>query len=81
MTAKRRGMLIKNTNDRAVTIQMTTREMHMKPGEEMLITAEEVRDAALRESLQFRTVSIVRPSTPEEEAQLRRELDAARASE
>ncbi|WP_228350633.1 hypothetical protein [Rhodocaloribacter litoris] len=78
-TRKRKGMLIKNTNPRPVVIEMATRTLRLGPGEEKLITAEEVRDAELREKLQVRAVSIVRPAEPQEEEALLRELaEAAR---
>lgn len=73
--AKRRGMLIKNTNTRSVDIPMATRHIRLEPGEEQLVTAKEVRDAVLREHLQVRAVSIVRPSTEEEELELIRQLE------
>ena len=69
-------MLIKNTNDRAVNIEMKNREIRLNPGEEKFITAEEVRDDQLRAKLQVRAISIVRPSTEEEEVELRKEIDA-----
>ena len=72
----RRGMLIKNTNDRAVQIEMKTREIRLNPGEEKFITAEEVRDEQLRAKLQIRAVSIVRPSTEAEEVELMKEIEA-----
>lgn len=75
MANKRRGMLIKNTNDRPVEIRMSTRTLQLNPGEEKFITSEEVRDNVLRESLQVRSVSIVRPATPEEEAELKKRLE------
>lgn len=67
MAKKRRGMIVKNTNDKAVEIRMATRLLRVNPGEEKIITADEVRDPALRESLQVRSVSIVRPTTEAEE--------------
>lgn len=70
----RRGMIIKNTNDRPVDIQMATRRITVHPGEEQMITAEEVRDPTLRQSLQIRAISIVRPATETEESTLRQEL-------
>lgn len=73
--AKRRGMLIKNTNTRPVDIGMMTRHIRLDPGEEQLVTAKEVRDPVLRENLQVRAVSIVRPSTEEEEDALLRRLE------
>ncbi|MFW5973618.1 MAG: hypothetical protein ACOCTG_06465 [Bacteroidota bacterium] len=70
-------MIIKNTDDRAVDIHMTTRRIRIEPGEEKMITSEEVRDPALRESLQVRAISIVRPVTEEEEEKLRLEVEQA----
>ena len=75
MANKRRGMLIKNTNPRSVEIQMATRRVRLDPGEEQFITAEEVRDVALRENLQVRAVSIVRPATEVEDQELLRRLE------
>ena len=75
MASKRRGMLIKNTNDRPVELGLANRSVHLNPGEEQLITAEEVRDPMLRAKLQVRAVSIVRPATEEEEAALKSRLD------
>ena len=72
---KRRGMLIKNTGDRRVQLTMATRLIHLDPGEERFITPEEVRDPLLREGLQVRTISIVRPATEEEEAALQERLE------
>lgn len=74
---KRKGMLIKNTHTRPVSIEMATRTIELKPGDERLITAEEVRDPVLRENLQVRAVSIVRPATDAEEEDLRRRLAAS----
>ena len=74
MAKKRRGMFIKNTNTRPVEIAMATRTIRLDPGQERLITAEEVRDATLREHLQVRAINIVRPATEEEEDALEREL-------
>lgn len=76
---QRRGMLIKNTNTRAVDIEMKTRPLRLNPGEEKLITADEVRDAALREKLQVRAISIVRPSTEMEEDELMQLIEAEKA--
>ena len=75
MAKKRRGMIIKNTDDKAVEVSMKSRLLHVGPGEERAITAEEVRDPALRESLQVRAISIVRPVTEEEEEALREALE------
>jgi hypothetical protein len=70
----RSGMLIKNVSDRALSINMTTRTLQMAAGDEVLITADEVRDEDLRDHLQLRSIAIVRPSTAEEDATLRAEL-------
>lgn len=75
MAKTRRGMIVKNTNDRPVEIEMATRRIVVRPGEEKMITAEEVRDPALRQSLQVRAISIVRPATEEEENELRQMLE------
>jgi len=66
-TRKRKGMLIKNTNTYSVEIAMKSREIRLAPGDEALLTAEEVLDPELRAKLQIRAVSIVRPATDEEE--------------
>ncbi|MCH8277208.1 MAG: hypothetical protein IIA50_06710 [Bacteroidetes bacterium] len=76
-TRKRRGMLIKNTNTRSVEVEMRTRTIVLAPGDEQMLTAEEVLDPALRSELQIRAVSIVRPVTEEEEEALREQLAAS----
>ena len=75
MATKRRGMLIKNTNDRPVEVALAKRSLRLNPGEEKLITADEVRDPALRANLQVRAISIVRPATEQEEAELKSRLE------
>ncbi|PSQ99881.1 MAG: hypothetical protein BRD48_02605 [Bacteroidetes bacterium QS_9_68_14] len=70
----RRGMLIKNTDTESVRVPMATRILHIGPGEETFITAEEVRDPVLRDSLQHRAIAIVRPATEEESADLEARL-------
>lgn len=77
MGKTRRGMIIKNTNDRPVDIEMARRTITVHPGEETMITAEEVRDPMLRQKLQIRAISIVRPATEDEEVQLRDMLGEA----
>ena len=67
-------MLIKNLSERPLTIRMGTRKLELGGGEEVAVTAEEVRDSALREELQIRTIAIVRPTTSEENDQLERDL-------
>ncbi len=75
MGKMRRGMIIKNTGDRPVEIQMATRRIVVHPGEEKMITSEEVRDVMLRQKLQIREISIVRPATEQEELALRQSLE------
>lgn len=67
-------MLIKNTGSESVQITMATRVMTIDSGEEQFITPEEVRDPLLRESLQVRAISIVRPATEEEDEALKQRL-------
>lgn len=56
---------------------MATRKITVNPGEEKMITAEEVRDPILRQKLQIRAISIVRPATADEELELRDMLGEA----
>ncbi|MEM8556744.1 MAG: hypothetical protein AAGG50_02765 [Bacteroidota bacterium] len=77
MANQRRGMLIKNVSERPLTIILKNRGIDMTAGEEVLVTAEEVRDDILRDHMQRRTIAIVRPSTEEEnEALLQRLAEA-----
>ncbi len=62
----RKGMIIKNTDTESVVLRMTSRQLTINPGDERFVTAEEVRDPTLRESLQVRAISIVRPATDKE---------------
>jgi hypothetical protein len=71
----RRGMLIKNSGSDPVRVSMSSRSLRLEAGEEAFITPEEVRDPTLREALQERSVSIVRPATAAEEEALRERLD------
>jgi hypothetical protein len=65
---RRRGMLVKNVSEQPLSIPLKSRQIDLDPGDELLVTPEEVRDAALREHLQVRTLAIVRPATEEEDA-------------
>ncbi|HEX9953250.1 MAG TPA: hypothetical protein VGB53_15875 [Rubricoccaceae bacterium] len=62
----RRGMIIKNVVERPLALELDTRVLSMEPGEEVAVSAVEVRDVVLRENLQIRTIAIVRPATLEE---------------
>lgn len=68
-------MLIKNSGPQTVRISMASREVELDPGEERFITPKEVLDPKLREALQGRAISIVRPTTTEEDEALRDELE------
>lgn len=68
-------MLIKNNGTETVRVSMASRMLQLGPGEEKFITPEEVRDPMLREALQERSISIVRPATEAEEEALFDRLD------
>ncbi len=68
MARKRKGMVIKNTDSVVVSVQLGTRLLEIMPGQELPITADEVRDPNLRDKLQARELSIVRPISEAEEA-------------
>lgn len=65
---RRRGMLVKNVCEQPLTIRLKARTLALEPGDEALVTPEEVRDATLREHLQVRTLAVVRPATEAEDA-------------
>lgn len=68
--AERRGMVIKNVTDAPFTVRLASRTFSLDSQEETVVTAEEVRDATLRDCLQRRTLAVVRPATAEEVAPL-----------
>lgn len=72
----RRGMLIKNSGDEAVQVSMASRTLEIGPGEEAFLTPEEVRDPTLREALQVRSISIVRPATEAEDEVLQERIES-----
>ncbi|MEF8796976.1 MAG: hypothetical protein V5A22_00005 [Salinivenus sp.] len=76
----RRGMLIKNTGPDEVQVDMKSRVLRLRSGEEHVITPEEVRDPRLRRALQERSISIVRPASKAEEEALQERLEAEDAS-
>ena len=67
-------MIVKNTEERPVSIELATRTVVLESGQTQALTAEEVKDPVLREFLQVRAVSIVRPTTEDEEETLRQHL-------
>lgn len=72
----RRGMLIKNNGDEGVQVSMSSRTLEIGPGEEKFLTPEEVRDPTLREALQKRSISIVRPATEAEDEVIQERLES-----
>ena len=76
MDRRRKGMVIKNTDRVTVAVELATRKIALGPGEQLPISAEEVKDTVLREKLQERAISIVRPTTEAEEAAVRELLEA-----
>lgn len=70
----RRGMLITNNGSEEVRVSLASRMLRIGAGEEAFITPEEVRDPALREALQERSIAIVRPATQEEDDALQERL-------
>lgn len=71
----RRGMLITNNGTETVEVSMSSRVLRLEPGDEAFLAPNEVRDPQLRKALQERSIAIVRPATPAEEAALRERLD------
>lgn len=74
MTRHRKGMIIKNTDTEAMSVELETRVLHLPPGGTHPVTSEEVMDPMLRDLLQTRQLAIVRPITQAEEIEIRREL-------
>lgn len=68
-------MLIKNNGTETVRVSMASRLLRLDPGDETVITPDEVQDPMLREALQERSISIVRPATEEEEQALQERLN------
>lgn len=62
-------MIIKNVVERPLSLALDTRVVAMEPGDEVAVSAVEVRDVVLRENLQVRTIAIVRPATEDEGAE------------
>lgn len=68
-------MLIKNNGTEEVALSLSARTLRLSPGEERLLTPEEVRESTLRQALQERSIAIVRPATEAEEEALQDHLD------
>lgn len=71
---ERRGMLIKNNGTEEVQVTMASRTLRIGPGKQAFITPKEVRDPTLREALQERSISIVRPATEAEDEALQERM-------
>lgn len=71
----RRGMLITNNGSNTIRVSMSSRLLRLDPGDKAFLTPNEVRDPQLRKALQERSIAIVRPATPAEEAALEEHLD------
>ena len=69
-------MLIKNNGNETVQVSMASRTLTIGPGEEKFLTPEEVRDPTLREALQERSISIVRPATKAEDETIQERIDS-----
>ena len=63
---KRKGMIIKNTDKKPLTVKLKHREFGLPPGGEAPITSDEVMENAMRDLLQVRQLAIVRPLTEQE---------------
>ncbi len=74
MARQRKGMIIKNTDTEAMSVELETRILHLPPGGSRPVTSAEVMDPTLRDLLQTRQLAIVRPITQAEEFAIRREL-------
>ncbi len=59
-------MIIKNVSDSPLDLRLDTRTLEMTAGQEIPVTAVEVRDTRLRQALQVRSIAIVRPTTDAE---------------
>ena len=68
----RKGMIIKNTNKRTISVKLDGRKLDIQPGEQVSVTADEVMDNALRDLLQVRDLAIVRPLSDEENKEVQK---------
>lgn len=67
-------MIIKNVSERPLDLRLDTRTIAMEPGDERPVSPVEVKDGALRQALQIRSIAIVRPTTLDESDALEAEL-------
>jgi len=74
ITRHRKGMIIKNTNKKTISVRLEGRQLEIPPGEEVTVTSEEVMDNALRDLLQVRDLAIVRPLTEKENKEIQKKF-------
>jgi len=63
---KRKGMIVKNTNKKPLSVKLKHREIGLPPGGTAPVTSDEVMEDAMRDLLQVRQLAIVRPLTEQE---------------
>lgn len=68
----RKGMIVKNTNKKAISVKLGSRVIEIPAGCDAPVTSEEVMDNALRDLLQVRTLAIVRPLTEKENREVQK---------
>lgn len=66
----RKGMIIKNTNKKAISVKLEGRKIEIPAGGTVSVTSQEVMDNALRDLLQVRELAIVRPLTEQENREM-----------
>ena len=74
----RKGMIIKNTNKKAISVKLQGRVIEIPPGGTAPVTSQEVMDNALRDLLQVRDLAIVRPLTEEEDEEMQKTVGRAK---
>lgn len=74
----RKGMIIKNTNKKAISVKLQGRVIELPPGGAASVTSQEVMDNALRDLLQVRDLAIVRPLTEEEDEEIQKTVGRAK---
>ncbi|MCY4674302.1 MAG: hypothetical protein OXD43_11175 [Bacteroidetes bacterium] len=67
---KRKGMIVKNTNKKPLSVKLKHREIGLPPGGTAPVTSDEVMEDAMRDLLQVRKLAIVRPLTEQENKEI-----------
>ena len=78
---KRKGMIIKNTDKKPLTVRLKHREIGLPPGGTAPITSDEVMENAMRDLLQVRQLAIVRPLTEQENKEVQNRFAVREKSE